>query len=138
MTATQSISAIVANSYPAPGVAFIADNTGRNITQNYATSILSTGTYSINPVANKEFRKFTVPLTGTLNLLVGTASDRPYINETLDILITGGSTAYNIVLGSQMTSATSRTISAPSASHVALHCIFDGVTYICTSTVGIA
>lgn len=138
MTATQSTSYVVANQYPQAGVAFIADNTGRNITQGYATSILSTGTYAFNPVYNKEYRKFTVPLTGNLTINVGTASDKPYINETADFLFTGGSLPYNIVLGTQMTAATSRTIVAASGSHVALHCTFDGTTYICSSTIGIA
>ncbi len=137
MLGTQSINRLTANSYPQAGVAFIADNTGRNITQNVATSIQTSGTYSISPSAQFEYRNFTTALTGTLNLLIATSSQYPYVNDQLFITVVGGSATQSVILGNQMTCATSKTISVGTNQYLRIAGIFNGTTYVCDTTVGI-
>lgn len=126
---TQSISSVsYANTALYP---FGSDNTGRTLTRNAATSIQTTGTYSINPVADYEYRNFTLPLTGTLNLLIGTSSARPYVNDELSITLYGGSSTQSVILGNQMTTSTSKTITVSPNQNVKIVGLFNGTTYIC-------
>ncbi len=135
MIGTQSISNVAYSNtalYP-----FGNDNTGRNHTYNAATSVLTTGTYSFYPTADTEYRNFTAPLTGTLNILVGTASPRPYVNDEFVFTLYGGSATQSVILGNQLTAATSKTITVSANQYVKITGHYNGNIYICGVVNGI-